>query len=58
VTSTNPKREGTTKLPSTSPKREDKKRPKVCDEDPYIVKLFKSLMNPQENRGSVEEKKK
>lgn len=42
---------------STS-EQENKKLLKACDEDPYIVKLFKSLMKPPENQESREEKKK
>lgn len=44
--------------PSTNPKWEDRKRPKACDEDPYIVKLFKSLMSPQGSQGTSDDKKK
>ncbi|KYM97855.1 hypothetical protein ALC62_11201 [Cyphomyrmex costatus] len=38
-------------------KQEDIKRPKTCDEDSYIVKLFKNLMNSQESKKSTEKKK-
>ncbi|XP_036149987.1 uncharacterized protein LOC118647960 [Monomorium pharaonis] len=41
---------------TTESKREEKKRPKFCDEEPYIVKLFKSLI--KENQKSAEEKTK
>ncbi|XP_029157011.1 uncharacterized protein LOC114929600 [Nylanderia fulva] len=35
---------------------EQKNKPKTCEEDPYIVKLFKSLIKP-ESQKSVEKKK-
>lgn len=33
------------------------KQPKACEEDPYIVKLFKSLMKPESQKSSEEKKK-
>ncbi|KMQ86119.1 hypothetical protein RF55_14997 [Lasius niger] len=36
---------------------EESKQTKACEEDPYIVKLFKSLMKPESQKNSVEKKK-
>lgn len=34
-----------------------RKRPKVCDDEPYIVKLLKSLINPDDQKTPTKEKK-
>lgn len=47
------------KIETTSnPKQEDRKQLKACDEDSYIVKLFKSLMSPEGSQKNAENKKK
>ncbi|KAL0132352.1 hypothetical protein PUN28_000259 [Cardiocondyla obscurior] len=43
-------------MTSTNPKQGDKKQLKACDEDSYVVKLFKSIMSFQEYQNSVGKK--
>lgn len=44
------------KMTSANPEQPNKQRQKICDEDPYIVKLFKSLIGAEKKKDTVEKK--